>query len=314
MADQRRVVVFALGGHALLPKSGRPSIGRQFISTRRAMRQVVACIQESWGLVITHGNGPQVGHILIRSEAAARKAYPIPLSVAVAESEGEIGYVIQQSLYNELAAASIHRPIVTVLTQVLVDPHDSGFQQPTKPVGPFYERQDAVPLRRKGVVARHFPGHGWRRVVPSPRPLEIIEGQTVRRLAEQDVVVIAAGGGGIPVVRSRGRLRGVDAVIDKDLASAVLARDIGANLLVLLTDVRKVALDFQKPSQVDLDSMTVEEAERHLAAAQFPPGTMGPKVEGAIHFVRAGGERAIITTPEALPAALEGSDGTHIVA
>jgi len=234
------------------------------------MGHVLRLVEEGWSLVITHGNGPQVGHILIRSEAAAGKAYAIPLSVAVAESEGEIGYVIQQSLYNELAAHRISRPIVTVLTQVLVDRRDPAFASPTKPIGPFLSDAEVPRRRRKGATFAHFPGYGWRRIVPSPRPLEIIEGQTVRRLAEEDVIVIAAGGGGIPVYKVRGRLHGVDAVIDKDLASSVLAKDVGAELLLLLTDVRKVALDYGKPTQVDLASMTVAQAREYLAAGHFP--------------------------------------------
>ncbi|MBI4340288.1 MAG: carbamate kinase [Chloroflexi bacterium] len=307
------LALVALGGHAVLPKAQRPTIGRQFLYTRRAMRQVLLLVRQGWGLVITHGNGPQVGHILIRAEAARSKAYPIPLSVAVAESEGEIGYVIQQSLYNELSVAGIPRPIVTVLTQVLVDRDDPAFQQPTKPVGPFYTDAQAAPLRRKGLPMAYFQGYGWRRTVPSPRPLRIIEGETVRKLAQQDVIVIAAGGGGIPVAEVRGRLVGVDAVIDKDLASAVLAQGIQADVLLLLTDVRKVALAYQTPGQVDLDTMTVAQAEEYLAQGHFPPGSMGPKVEGAVQFVKAGGQRAIITTPEALPLALAGEDGTQIV-
>ncbi|MBM3945579.1 MAG: hypothetical protein FJ317_08865 [SAR202 cluster bacterium] len=179
-------------------------------------------------------------------------------------------------------------------------------------MGPFFNRAKASVIRKKGVPLAHVPGHGWRRVVPSPRPLEIVEGETVRALGGQDVVVIAAGGGGIPVTRHRGRLRGVDAVIDKDLASAVLAHDVGARELVLLTDVRKVSLDFQQPSQTDLDAMTASEAERYAARGHFPPGSMGPKVEAAAMFVRGGGKRAIITSPGFLGAALEGKDGTCV--
>jgi len=307
-----RIALVALGGHALLPKRGQASIRSQFLHTRRAMGHVLRLVEEGWSLVITHGNGPQVGHILIRSEAAAGKAYAIPLSVAVAESEGEIGYVIQQSLYNELVARRISRPIVTVLTQVLVERRDPAFASPTKPIGPFLSDAEVPRRRRKGATFAHFPGYGWRRIVPSPRPLEIIEGQTVRRLAEEDVIVIAAGGGGIPVYKVRGRLHGVDAVIDKDLASSVLAKDVGAELLLLLTDVRKVALDYGKPTQVDLASMTVAQAREYLAAGHFPEGSMGPKVEGALQFVAASGHRAIITTPEALAGALVGQDGTQI--
>ncbi|MBI4201813.1 MAG: carbamate kinase [Chloroflexi bacterium] len=303
----------ALGGHAILRKDEPPTIARQFLHTRRAMRHLLQLVQQGWGLVLTHGNGPQVGHILIRSELARGKAYPVPLSVAVAESEGEIGYVIQQSLYNELAAAGLVRPIVTVLTQVVVDKDDPAFQHPTKPIGPFYPDEDAVILRRKGWPLAYAEGHGWRRVVASPRPVRIIEGEIVGRLAEQEVIVIAAGGGGIPVVEERGRLRGVDAVIDKDLASAVLAVSIHAELLLLLTDVRKAALDYGGPGHTDLDMLTVAQAEQYAREGHFPAGSMGPKVEGAVQFLKAGGRRAIITTPEALGPALDGLDGTVLV-
>ena len=307
-----RIALVALGGHALLPKDAEPDIGSQFRHARDAMRRVLGLLRQGWEVVITHGNGPQVGHILIRAEAAAGQAYPIPLSVAVAESEGEIGYVIQQSLYNELAEAGIVRPIVTVLTQVLVDPHDPAFSHPTKPVGPYLQEAAAQHLRDSGVPLASYAGHGWRRLVASPRPLKIIEGDTVRRLAEQNVIVIAAGGGGIPVVELQGRLTGVDAVIDKDLASSVLAQSIGAELLLLLTDVPKVALNFEQPDQIDLDSMTLRQAEEYLAAGHFPPGSMGPKVEGAMAFVGATGNRAIITSPELLDSALRGEQGTQI--
>ena len=307
------IAVVGLGGHAIMPKGERPSIGRQFHHARQAMRRLLRLVLDGWSLVITHGNGPQVGHILIRSDAARGRAYPIPLSVAVAESEGEIGYVIQQSLYNELSAAGIHRPIVTVLTQVLVDGADPAFERPTKPVGPYYTDAEAAGLRRRRVPLAHEPGAGWRQVVPSPRPVRIVEAETVGRLVEHDVIVIAAGGGGIPVREIDGRLEGVDAVIDKDLASAVLAEGIGADLLLLLTDVRKVSLNYGLHNQTDLEAMSVAETEVYRAAGHFPPGSMGPKVEGAVQFVRATGAEAIITTPGALARARARRDGTRIV-
>ncbi|MFQ6026647.1 MAG: carbamate kinase [Dehalococcoidia bacterium] len=306
------IAVVALGGHAILPKAEQPSIGSQFRHTREAMRQVLQLLRRGWEVVITHGNGPQVGHILIRAEAAEGQAYALPLSVAVAESEGEVGYVIQQSLYNELAAAELSRPIVTVLTQVLVDPQDPAFSHPTKPIGPYLEEEPARRLQASGVPLSYFPNHGWRRVVASPRPLRIIEGETVKRLAEQEVIVIAAGGGGIPVIQVQGRLEGVDAVIDKDLASAILAEGIGADLLLLLTDVAQVSLNYQQPDQVDLNSLSLDQAEQYLAAGHFPEGSMGPKVEGAVQFVRATQGKAIITTPDTLVPALEGETGTRI--
>jgi len=288
-------------------------MARQFAQTSRAMHHILALVHGGRGLVLTHGNGPQVGHILIRAEAARKQAYTIPLSVAVAQSQGEIGYVIQQALYNEMAKGRFGRPIVSLLTQVLVDPLDPAFATPTKPIGPYYSDAQAEPLRRQGIPLAFFAGDGWRRVVASPRPLKIIEASAVRWLVEHGVVVVAAGGGGIPVYQVGNRLKGLDAVIDKDTASAVLAESIGADLLLILTDVPNVALNYQQPDQVDLDCMSAAEAERYLSQGHFPPGTMGPKVEAAIQFVRASRGKAIITTPEAMELALAGEDGTQIV-
>lgn len=309
----RPIAVVALGGHSILPKGERPTVARQFRASQRAMRNILSLFQRGWDVVLTHGNGPQVGNIILRSEIAAKKAYPLPLSVAVAESGGEIGYIIQQTLYNELQRARVPRAVVTVLTQVVVDARDSAFKAPTKPVGPFYTERQAAPFRQRGVPLVHVRGYGWRRVVASPKPLQIVEAETVRRLLADDVVVIAAGGGGIPVVRRRGRLAGVDAVIDKDLASACLAKALHARLLVMLTDVRRVALWYGSSRQKDLARMTVDAARRWMAQGHFPPGSMGPKVEAAVDFAESTANPAIITTPEALESALEDADGTRIV-
>lgn len=307
------VAVVALGGHALLPKGASPTVGRQFLAARRAMHAVLSVLDRGWGLVLTHGNGPQVGNIVLRSELARRQAYPIPLSVAVAESEGEIGYVIQQALYNALRGRRHPAPVATVLTQVLVDRGDPAFRHPTKPIGPYYADEEAARLKARGMPMALEPGRGWRRVVASPRPLRIIEAPVVRRLVEQGVVVVAAGGGGIPVCQRHGRLHGVDAVIDKDLASAVLARDMQAAYLIILTDVERVALDYGKLAQRDLDRLTVAEARARAAEGHFPPGSMGPKIEAAVQFLEGGGQEVLITTPAALPRALEGRAGTRIV-
>lgn len=295
-----------------MPKDERPTMTAQFKHTQAAMRSILALTSKGQGLILTHGNGPQVGNILIRSELARGKAYDVPLSVAVAESEGEIGYVIQQALYNELRARRLSRPIITCLTQVLVDAGDAAFKRPTKPIGPFLPEEAARQLQREGVAVREEPPRGWRRVVASPRPVRIIEGQTVRRLAGLGVIVIAAGGGGIPVCERRGRLQGVDAVIDKDLASATLAKDVGAAELFILTDVPKAYLDFGSPRQRGLPRMTVREARDYLRAGHFPPGSMGPKVEAAAQFVERTGGRAVITSPGALNRALAGRDGTWV--
>lgn len=307
------IAVVGLGGHAILPKGEPASIEVQFEHARTAMRQLVNLIRRNWAVVITHGNGPQVGHILIRSEAARGQAYSIPLSVAVAESEGEVGYIIQQALYNELAQNQISKPVVTILTQVLVDPLDQAFDLPTKPIGPFYTYVEAAELLQQGISMTNFPNYGWRRVVASPHPLRIVEGSTIQRLVEQDVVVIAAGGGGIPVFEEQGQLHGIDAVIDKDLASAILAESVGAELLLFLTDVPKAYLNYQQSGQVDLGQITVAQAEAYLGEGHFLAGSMGPKMEAAIHFVKTTGHKTIITNPESLELALNGLEGTHIV-
>lgn len=309
----KRVAVVALGGHAILPKVGRLSIERQFVSARRAMRQILSLASNGWNLVLSHGNGPQVGNILIQVESAMGKAYPVPLSVAVAESEGEIGYVIQQSLYNELSLKGLERLIITVLTQVLVDMEDPAFSNPSKPIGPFYGDTEARELARKGIALAHFPEVGWRRIVPSPRPIKIIEAEAIRRLVAQDIVVIAAGGGGIPVSLEQGQLRGVDAVVDKDLASAVLARDVEAELFMILTDVPKVVVNYGKPNSVSLDRLTVSEARWYSSEGHFPPGSMGPKIEAAVQFVKESGRSAIITSPAEATRAMGGRGGTLVV-
>ena len=306
-------MVVALGGHSLLPKGERPTIAREFQHTRKSVRIIPPLLEKGWDVVLTHGNGPQVGNILIQSEAASGKAYTVPLCVAVAESQGEIGYILQQAMCNEFSRCGIQRSVVTVLTQVLVDDRDTAFQEPPKPIGPFYTEAQARRLQRSGIDLVEVDRYGWRRVVPSPRPLEIIEAETVRRLIDEGVVVIAAGGGGIPVTRRGRRLRGVDAVIDKDLASSCLAKALQADQLVMLTDVPRVALGYGTPDQRDLSEMTTSEAQRWLEDGQFPPGSMGPKIEAAIDFAQHLGKPAIITTPEALESAQEGLDGTRIL-
>ena len=306
------IALVALGGHALLPLGKPPSVEGEFEQAALAMKAVAAMLEGGWQIVITHGNGPQVGHILLRSELAAGEAYAIPLSVAVAESEGEIGYIVQQTLYNELAARHLRRPIVTVLTQVLVGHDDVAFTEPSKPIGPVLTEDQAGALRRRAVPVGRFSG-GLRRIVASPDPLAIVEADVVRLLADSNVVVIAAGGGGIPVVSEGDRLSGVDAVVDKDLASAALAIDIAADLFLILTDVDEVALHFGTDSQQPLSKVSCAEAQQYLDAGQFPPGTMGPKVEGAIRFVRRTGNRAIITSVRSVDAAMAGRAGTEIV-
>jgi carbamate kinase len=262
-------------------------------------------------VVIAHGNGLQIGHILIRVEQALGKAYGLPLEVCVAESQGEIGYLLEQALHNALTEQGLRRPVVGVLTQVVVDARDPAFGHPTKPVGPAFDQRGAEDLRRAGFTVVEEAGRGWRKVVASPRPLEIVDAEPIGWLLERGAVVIAAGGGGIPVVRSPdGRLQGVPAVIDKDCAAALLARTIGAQRLLILTGEPAVYLDYRNPGQRPLRTLDPEQARRHAAAGHFPPGSMGPKVASAVEFVEQGGELALITSVARLEAALRGEDGT----
>lgn len=311
---KRRIVV-ALGGNSIVPASKQGTIDEQMEMTRTTMVHIADLIEKGDLVVITHGNGPVVGNIVIRNEAARHLVPPMPLDICVADSKGGIGYMLQQVLQNELRARGIDKDVFTIITQVAVDAADPAFENPTKPIGPFYQRAEAEEIARtKGWSIVDDCGRGWRRVVPSPRPLEIIEWRAIERAVDTGAVVIAVGGGGIPVVRaSDGALRGVEAVIDKDWASSVLAEELHADLLVILTEVEKVAIGYGKPGQVDLDVITVKEARRYLAAGEFPAGSMGPKIEAAIDFLEGGGREVIITRPELLSEALTGKRCTRVI-
>lgn len=306
-------VVIALGGNALLPpeRAGDfEAMRRRVVESARALAEVAKDAR----LVVTHGNGPQVGNLLLQAEATRAQVVPPSLDVLVAETQAQIGYLLQQALQNEFLRLGRDTPVATVVTQVIVDPDDPAFENPTKPVGPIIASATEVMLKRaKGWRLAEDARGGWRRVVPSPRPLEVVEAAAIRALLDSGAVVIAAGGGGVPVVRQGRALVGVEAVVDKDLASAVLALAIGADRLVLATDVEGVALDFGEAGERFLDRMTVEEARTHLAAGQFPAGSMGPKVQAAIDFVSEGGGEAIIAGLTDLRAALDGTSGTRVV-
>ncbi len=313
---ERKTIVVALGGNAITQQFEEGNIHQQFANTRRSLLGVIELIKRGHRVLITHGNGPQVGNYLIRVEASRHLVPPLPLGIMVADTEGGMGYMIEQCLQNKMHDRGIRKEVATIITQVLVDPNDPSIHNPTKFVGPFYKKEQVQELvEKRGWVMKEDPGRGWRRVVPSPKPLEIVEKRIIRMLVEQDVVVIAAGGGGIPVYIDPGNgwLEGVDAVIDKDLASAVLARDVHAQELMILTAVEKVALNFGKPNQQNLDRMTVQEAERYLQEGHFPAGSMGPKIQAAINFLRSGGERVIITSIEKSVDAVQGNAGTVIV-
>ncbi|MCS6936111.1 MAG: carbamate kinase [Candidatus Bipolaricaulota bacterium] len=307
-------IVIALGGNALLDPKADGSVAEQIRVIERSCEKIAQIIAQGYGVVVTHGNGPQVGNLLIQQEEAKELVPSLPLDVCDAMTQGQLGYWIQQKLREVLARRGLAKSVVTVVTQVRVDPNDPAFASPTKPIGPFYSESERLVLEQKGYVLRRV-GQGaraWRRVVASPDPKEIVELEPIRALLEAGVVVIACGGGGVPVVCEDGHWRGVEAVIDKDLASALLAIELGAHVLLILTDVERVALHFGTPRQRLLERMSVREARKYLSEGHFPAGSMGPKVEAAIRFLEAGGERACITSLEKALEALEGRAGTEV--
>jgi carbamate kinase len=309
-----RLAVLAIGGNSLIRDKQHQRVSDQFAVTRETCNHIADMLEHGWNVVVTHGNGPQVGFILRRSELSLHELHPVPLDSIGADTQGALGYMIQQSLANEFSRRGSARRAVTVVTQVLVAPDDPAFAAPSKPIGSFMDEATARKRREEeGWDVREDAGRGWRRVVASPEPVEILEADAILDLIRCGYVVVAVGGGGIPVVRDeRGDLHGVAAVIDKDLASALLAERLGADALVVSTAVDRVRLDFGRPTERPLDEMTLEEARRHLADGQFPEGSMGPKIRAVIRFLERGGGRAIITCPEHLTAALDGRRGTTI--
>jgi carbamate kinase len=315
MEGEKQLVVVALGGNAILRPGQRGTFEEQMRNVHVTCEQLARMVESGkYKIVVTHGNGPQVGNILLQNEAGKDVAAPMPLFVCGAESQGLIGLMIQQNLGNLLAARGRGDiPIATVVTQVVVDKDDPAFANPTKPVGPFYSEEDAKGLEaEKGYDVREDAGRGWRRVVPSPDPIEIFEKDAIRQLVDARSIVVASGGGGIPVVREDGGLKGVDAVIDKDLAGERMAADVGASIFMVLTDVDSVRLHYKTPEEVALSKMTIDEAKKYHAEGHFAKGSMEPKVRAAIRFIEAGGERAIITSLDKAFDALEGNAGTTI--
>ena len=309
-------LVVAIGGNAIQPPGDGASADAQRHRIEETAAKLADLVQAGHDLVVTHGNGPQVGNILLQNEEARDLVPAMPLDVCGAESQAQIGYLLAQALRNELAIRRAERGVVAVITQVLVDANDPAFVHPTKPIGPLYTRESELIVKRaKGwkLVEDQARG-GWRRVVPSPQPIDIVEKDTIRRLVEDGDgnVVICAGGGGIPVVRKGGRLVGVEAVIDKDLAASVLARVLGWTHLIIATDVERVALGYGKPTQRFLEHMTVAEAKKYLAEGQFPPGSMGPKIQAAVDFLESGGEAVVISDLEHLAEAADEKAGTRI--
>ena len=306
--------VLAIGGNSLIRDKHHQRVTDQFEVTRETCQHIAELLEHGWNLVLTHGNGPQVGFILRRVELALHELHPVPLDSIGADTQGALGYMIQQQLQNEFRRRGMKREVVTVVTQVRVDADDPAFRKPTKPIGSFMDEATAK-QRAAGEQwdVSEDAGRGWRRVVASPMPREILELGAIRELVARGYVVIAVGGGGIPVVRDvNGDLRGTAAVIDKDLASALLAAQLGAEVFIISTGVDRVCLDYGKPTQRALSELTLAEARRYLADGQFPAGSMGPKVEAVVQFLAAGGKRAIITSPEHLAEAVEGKHGTHL--
>jgi carbamate kinase len=314
LAPLPQSLLIALGGNAILPARGTGTFDEQCAITRITMQPIAALIRDGVQVVLSHGNGPIVGNILIRNEAARDTVPPMPLDVCGADSQGGIGYMMQQSLSNELRRVGVDRPVVTVVTQVVVDERDPAFRRPLKPIGPFYDRDRARVLsKEKGWTVAEDAGRGYRRVVASPRPLEFVEIAAIRRLVSGGAVVIAAGGGGIPVSRQfDGTFHGVEAVVDKDLAASLLARLLGLETLCIVTDVEHVALHYGRPEEQPLECATAEELSRYAAEGHFAAGSMGPKIQSAIEFVRGGGRDALITSPGRLRDALEGKSGTRV--
>ena len=311
-----KLVVVAIGGNSLITDPANPAIERQWDAVRETCRHIAAMIADGWQVVITHGNGPQVGYIMRRSEIASREAglHSVPLDLVVADTQGSIGYMLQQALDNSLRRVGMNHTVATLVTQMRVDPDDPAFDSPSKPIGAFMTREQAQAAEAQGWQVMEDAGRGWRRVVASPKPRGINEINAIQALVLSGYIVIVCGGGGVPVIRNEvGSLRGIQAVIDKDRASSLLAQTLRADLLLISTNVEEVYLDFNKPQQRGIAEMTLQEAQVQLAAGQFAKGSMHPKIEAAIDFVHNGGPRAIITNPPNLTRALHGETGTRIV-
>jgi carbamate kinase len=315
MSEAHPIVLVAMGGHAFIQPGEAGTIEEHEKNAERIASLLMTLIERDNHVCITHGNGPQVGGLLLQQELSRTEVPALPLDVLVAMTEGSLGYILQQALLNQLRRRESRRYVVTVVTQVVVDETDPAFLSPSKPIGPFLSREEAERRRKEqGWQVADDAGRGWRRLVPSPAPLKVVQRHMIRDAVRQGHIVVAGGGGGIPVRRLEdGGLSGVEAVIDKDLTSSVLATDLGADLLVILTAVPQVYVAFGRPGQRALGAVTLEELEQLHGEGHFPPGNMGPKIEAVIGFLKRGGRRALITNPESLPLAIEGRAGTHFV-
>jgi carbamate kinase len=307
-------ILIAVGGNSLIRAGEKGTVADQWANARRTAAAIVGLIQRGYRIVITHGNGPQVGAQLLRSERASDQVPGQTLDVCGAASQGEIGYLLSQSLCDELASAGLKVPVIGVVTQTVVAVDDPAMKNPTKPIGPFYSRAQAEERQRQlGWQIVEDAARGYRRVVPSPEPIEIVELDVIRVLVNQGVLVVACGGGGIPVIRCNDQLQGVEAVIDKDRASALLASKLGVDIFAISTDIDFVYLDYKKSTQTALRTVTAGDLDAHYQAGHFPKGNMGPKVESALRFLKAGGKEVVITSYEHLVEALDGRMGTHVL-
>ena len=311
----RKLIVVAIGGNSLITDPAHQRVEDQYVAAGETDHHIAALVADGWDVAVTHGNGPQVGFILRRSELARSELHEVPLDVCGADTQGAIGYMLQQNLVNDLRRLGIDRPVATVVTQTEVDADDPAFTHPTKPIGSFMDADEASRRRGEGWDVVEDANRGWRRVVASPQPQRIVEIEAIRTLMEAGVIVVSVGGGGIPVVRdARGDLHGVAAVIDKDLAAALLAHELGADTLLISTSIPQVALDFGTPAQRFVDRLTLDEAVARLAeGTHFAAGSMAPKIAAVVRFLKEGGRQALITDPPNIERALHGDAGTWIV-
>jgi len=312
---KKKLAVVAVGGNSLIKDKDHQTIPDQYAAAVESMSHIAGMIEAGWDVLVTHGNGPQVGFILRRAELALHELHMVALDYCGADTQGAIGYMFQRALYNEFRERGIRKDAVTVVTQVLVDRKDPAFQKPSKPIGSFMDQAQAEEHRKAdGWSVVEDAGRGWRRVVPSPDPKKVIEAPAIQRLVEAGFVVICVGGGGIPVIEDEhGDLQGIEAVIDKDFGGALLASAVKADLFLITTAVEKVAINFNKPDQAWLDQMTLAEAKQYLAEGHFAKGSMGPKIEAIVRYLESGGKEALITDPANIERALQGKTGTRIV-
>lgn len=308
-----KTAVIAIGGNSLITDNKHPDVKYQWDAVRETCQHIASLVEQGWQVLVTHGNGPQVGFILRRNELASHEVHTTPLDLIGADTQGAIGYMLQQALDNSLRAKGLNKTVITCVTQTLVSPDDPAFQKPTKPIGSFMTEPEARKFETEGWQVVEDSGRGWRRVVASPKPLDIIEISAIRSMMKRGFIVVAGGGGGIPVVRnSQGELRGINAVIDKDLASSLLASKVSADLLIISTGVEQVALNYNKPDQRQLPYLTLAEAKQYQAEGHFAAGSMGPKIQAVIQFIEMGGPQALITDPPNLSRAINHETGTWI--